>query len=78
MTDDIKKVTIQSLNNICGILEEVGNSMGKIVKATIFVTDLALFSEVNAAYKAFFKQNPPACSSLGWIQGCGKRLRRVV
>ena len=36
--------------------------MDKIVKTTIYVTDLTLFGEVNQAYGEFFGSNPPARS----------------
>lgn len=62
MTGDIKEKTAQSLKNIEAILKEAGSSLDKIVKTTIFVSDLSLFADVNQAYGEFFKENPPARS----------------
>lgn len=52
--------TTQSLNNIRNILAEAGCTMTNVVKTTIFLRDMNDFAEVNAAYAAFFPENPPA------------------
>ena len=57
---EIKAATRQSLENVKGILEEVGSSMDKVVKATVFVKDLGQFGEVNEVYSEYFGQNSPA------------------
>lgn len=61
-TGNAKDMTRQLMNNIGAILTEAGSSLEKIVKTTIYVTDLALFGEVNQAYGDFFGDNPPARS----------------
>ena len=53
----IKDRTIQSMMNI---LKEAGSGLDKVVKTTIFVTNLELFGEVNEAYGTFFGGNAPA------------------
>ena len=59
---EIKAATRQSLENVKGILEEVGWSMVKVVKATVFVKDLGQFGEVNEVYSEYFNENLPARS----------------
>lgn len=59
---EIKAATRQSLENVKGILEEVGSSMDKVVKATVFVKDLGQFGEVNEVYSEYFGQNSPSRS----------------
>ena len=59
---EIKAATRQSLENVKGILEEVGSSMDKVVKSTVFVKDLGQFGEVNEVYSEYFGQNSPARS----------------
>lgn len=59
---EIKAATRQSLENVKGILEEVGSSIDKVVKATVFVKDLGQFGEVNEVYSEYFGQNSPARS----------------
>ena len=62
MAGDIKEKTAQSLKNIEAILQKAGSSLDKVVKTTIFVSDLSLFADVNQAYGEFFKENAPARS----------------
>ena len=52
----IKDRTIQSMMNIGEILKEAGSGLDKVVKTTIFVTNL----ELNEAYGTFFGGNAPA------------------
>ncbi len=61
---DVKELATQSLSNIKAILEEAGSSMEKVVKVTIFLTDMADFARVNEAYAAFFKAPFPARSTI--------------
>jgi 2-iminobutanoate/2-iminopropanoate deaminase len=55
----------QSLENIQSVLEAAGSSMDKVVKVTIFMTDLERFKEVNAVYAAYFKEPYPARTTVG-------------
>ena len=59
---EIKAATRQSLENVKGILEEVGSSMDKVVNATVFVKDLGQFGELNEVYSEYFGKNSPARS----------------
>ena len=56
--------TIQVMNNIKAIAEEAGGSIEKVVKTTIFLTDLGQFQKVNEAYGSFFTNTPPARSTI--------------
>ena len=60
VAEDISEMTRQSMRNIAAVLEQARSSLDKIVKTTIFVTDLSVFSAVHAAYAEFFKENLPA------------------
>ena len=51
--------TRQTLENIKGILEEAGSSMGKAVQSFVFMTDLSEFAEMNAVYGEYFAMTPP-------------------
>jgi endoribonuclease L-PSP, putative len=62
VTGDIKKATIQSLENVKAILEEAGTSLDKVVKTTVFVKDLKDFAAVNEVYGSYFTVNQPARS----------------
>ncbi len=52
--------TKQSLENVKAILEEAGTSLSKVVKATIFASDMENFSEINEVYSQYFDEEPPA------------------
>jgi 2-iminobutanoate/2-iminopropanoate deaminase len=56
--------TRQILKNCGAIAEEAGTNLTKVVKTTIFLTDLADFQEVNEAYGSHFPNYPPARSTV--------------
>jgi len=56
--------THQILKNCTAIAKEAGVDLTKVVKTTIFLTDLADFQEVNEAYGSHFPENPPARSTI--------------
>ena len=57
--------TSQTLRNIQAILEAAGASFADVVKMNVFVTDMALFPEMNRAYLEFFPEEPPARITVG-------------
>ncbi|MFZ7128559.1 MAG: RidA family protein [Desulfobacterales bacterium] len=57
---DIRKEAHQALSNLRAVLEAAGSSMNHVVKATVFLTDMADFSDVNEVYAGFFDDAPPA------------------
>jgi 2-iminobutanoate/2-iminopropanoate deaminase len=56
--------TRQILRNAEVIANEAGTHLGKVVKTTIFLTDLGDFQSVNAAYGEYFSEAPPARSTV--------------
>ena len=62
ISDDIKKATARSLDNIKTILEEAGSSMEKVVKVNIFLDDVNDFGAVNEVYAEYFTNHKPARS----------------
>ncbi|RQD74410.1 MAG: RidA family protein [Halanaerobium sp. MSAO_Bac5] len=60
--DDIEKQTIQVLENLKHVLEAAGSNFDKIVKATIFLSDLNNFAQVNEIYEEYFEGVYPARS----------------
>jgi 2-iminobutanoate/2-iminopropanoate deaminase len=62
VTDDVKKATEASLNNVKAILEEAGTSLSNVVKTLVFVKDMNDFAAVNEVYSKFFTENYPARS----------------
>jgi 2-iminobutanoate/2-iminopropanoate deaminase len=62
ITDDVEAATELVLTNIKKALESVGSGLDKVVKATVFLNDMADFNVMNEVYRAFFPENPPARS----------------
>ena len=59
---DVAAQTRQTMQNIAVHLEKAGSSFDQAIKATIFITDMDLFAEMNGAYRSFFESDPPARS----------------
>jgi 2-iminobutanoate/2-iminopropanoate deaminase len=57
--------TRQVLENLRGVLEAAGTSMGRVVKATVYMTNLADFQKMNEVYAEYFPQDKPARSTVG-------------
>lgn len=62
VSDDIKKATARSLDNIKAILEEAGSGMDKVLKVNIFLDDVNDFAAVNEVYAKYFTEHKPARS----------------
>ena len=58
--ENIEAETTQVMHNLKAILEAVGSSMSKILKTTIFLTDMNQFSIVNEIYGKFLQSPYPA------------------
>jgi len=61
---DIASRTHQVLANLKAIAEAAGASLDRIVKTTIFLTDLSDFQTMNSAYATHFPEAPPARSTV--------------
>ena len=57
--------TRQTLENIQLILAAAGAEVDDIVKVSVFMTDMSVFGEMNAAYSEFFGNDPPARITVG-------------
>ena len=57
---DIIEETHQVMQNLKTILAEAGMDFSNIVKTTIFLSDMLLFSQVNETYAKYFNGNFPA------------------
>lgn len=58
--DEIVNQTHQALTNLKAIIEEAGLTMEHVVKATVYLDNMADFGEMNAVYATYFTKNPPA------------------
>jgi endoribonuclease L-PSP, putative len=56
--------TRQALTNLQHVLEDAGSGLDRAVKTTVFLRDMADFQKMNAIYGEFFRENPPARSTV--------------
>ncbi len=61
---DIKAQTKQVLNNLQEVLLCANSSLKKIIKTTIYLSDMDNFIEVNNIYADFFGSHKPARSTV--------------
>jgi 2-iminobutanoate/2-iminopropanoate deaminase len=64
ISGDIAAQTRRVLDNIAAVLRAEGLSFDSVVKTTIFLTNIGDFQTVNEIYGSYFKQNPPARSTV--------------
>ena len=58
---EIEAQTERVIANLAAVLEAAGSSLARVVKTTVYVTDLALFARINAVYARHFTGRvPPA------------------
>jgi len=62
VSDDIAEQTRQALENLKAVLEAAGSNMSRVVKTTVFITDMGQFSIINGVYQQYFEQPYPARS----------------
>jgi 2-iminobutanoate/2-iminopropanoate deaminase len=63
-TGDIKTQTEMVMKNIEAVLNEAGLNFNNIFKTTIFLTNMGDFAQVNEIYGRYFKEAPPARSTI--------------
>lgn len=61
---DVAVQTARVLDNVSAILKAAGSSLDKVVKVTAFLTDLGSFGAFNEVYGRYFKNAPPARSTV--------------
>ena len=56
----IEEQTEQTLRNVAAILEAAGSGLDRVLQMTIYVSDMSLWSGVNAAYAKVLGDHRPA------------------
>ena len=64
VADEIGAQVRQALSNVQQVLEAAGSSLDRVVKTTVFLTDIGNFAEMNSVYAEFFTSAPPARSTV--------------
>ena len=56
----IEEQTKQALRNLAAVLEAAGSGIERVLKTTVYVSDIALWDRVNVVYGRFFGEHRPA------------------
>ena len=61
---NVEEQTRRVLTNLQAVLEEAGASFQTVLKATVFMVDLARFADMNKVFTEFFGDSLPARSTI--------------
>jgi 2-iminobutanoate/2-iminopropanoate deaminase len=65
VSEDIAEQTRRVLDNVAAILKSEHLTMANVVKTTVFLADFGDFQKMNEVYATYFKDQPPARSTVG-------------
>jgi 2-iminobutanoate/2-iminopropanoate deaminase len=63
--ETIQEQTEQVMANLGAILEEAGSGLDRLVKTTVYLTDLGDFAGMNEVYARHVGEQPPARATVG-------------
>ena len=61
---DVSAQTERELKNLSAVLAASGSGMEKVLRCTVFLKSMGDFAAMNEAYGHYFKQAPPARSTV--------------
>ena len=61
---DVAAQTERVLENLKALLHACGSSLERVVKTTVYLTDMREFSRMNEVYGRYFSENPPARATI--------------
>ncbi len=64
ITGDVSAQTDRVLKNLDAILQASGSSLDKVLRCTVFLKNMGDFAAMNEVYGSYFKQSPPARSTV--------------
>src|SRR4030095_4836960 len=64
VAEDMSEQTRRVLENIAAVLKAEHLAFDHVVKTTIFLTSMGDFQTVNEIYATYFRENPPARSTV--------------
>jgi 2-iminobutanoate/2-iminopropanoate deaminase len=62
--EDVAAQTERVMTNLAAILEAAGAGLDRVVKTTVYLTDMGDFAAMNEVYGAFFGEHRPARSTV--------------
>lgn len=65
VSEDIAEQTRRVLDNVTAILKAEQLTLAHVVKTTVFLADFGDFQKMNEVYATYFKDQPPARSTVG-------------
>ena len=65
VSGDIAEQTRRVLENVAAILRSEQLTLAHVVKTTVFLADFGDFQKMNEVYATYFKNQPPARSTVG-------------
>ncbi|WP_419785907.1 RidA family protein [Pseudodesulfovibrio sp.] len=60
MLGPIEEQTRQALANVDAVLQAAGSSRNRVIKCTCYISDIALWGQVDTVYAEFFGDHKPA------------------
>jgi 2-iminobutanoate/2-iminopropanoate deaminase len=64
ISGDVSAQTDRVLQNLAAILKASGSSLEKVLRCTVFLKNMGDFGAMNEVYGRYFKQAPPARSTV--------------
>jgi 2-iminobutanoate/2-iminopropanoate deaminase len=64
VSGDIRHQTERVMRNLAAILRAAGTDLSRVVKTTVFLTDMAEFAAMNEVYARHFGEHRPARSTV--------------
>ncbi|HEY2615592.1 MAG TPA: RidA family protein [Chthoniobacterales bacterium] len=65
VSEDVAEQTRRVLDNISAVLKSEQLTLASVVKTTVFLADFGDFQKMNDVYATYFKDQPPARSTVG-------------
>jgi 2-iminobutanoate/2-iminopropanoate deaminase len=63
-SQDVADHVSRIMENLRSVLAAAGSDLSRVVKTTIYLADIADYPAVNRAYASYFKEAPPARTTL--------------
>jgi 2-iminobutanoate/2-iminopropanoate deaminase len=74
ITGNIEEETHQVLKNIGAILQSAGLGYDDVVSCTVYITDMGMFSRINAVYAQYFSGSVPPARATIQVSGLPKNV----
>jgi 2-iminobutanoate/2-iminopropanoate deaminase len=66
---EIESQTRQVIDNLRAVLDAAGSSLERVLRTTVYLTDMSVFPRVNAVYQDLFRGEPAPARSTVEVAG---------